>query len=215
MISNRDRTKALPVSLLSRTIANNGPAGARRDRPLVLGDSRPTHRPLATDHLPHDRGGRDRTPRPGCPQGGMEPGSASCRSAGCDNRHLPTRLKFAGGEMRPAFAFFLALLMLGCAQQPRQPTEGQLALWTYWASQCRPSQTFDAQTVALALQSDPQLKGCVISHAIKANAAIQGRGQTNAIQEMGSALIQGSQRPPQTSCVSTPMPGGGWNTVCQ
>ena len=106
----------------------------------------------------------------------------------------------------------VVLCLVGCSTPPR-PTDGQLAMWAYWASLC--GKTSDYWTIEHLLKTDAVLRGCVTSHAIKADAAYRaGREhRPNAVEASGWVLME-SAKSRQQNCDSKPALGGGWTTTC-
>ena len=105
------------------------------------------------------------------------------------------------------FVWITVLLLVGCAQQPQQPTQQQLAVLAYYADQCQ-KQGVDVNNADI-------LRGCIWTLYQRDMQAGTGGSQLgNVLQGMGGALTQGSQRPPQTKCETRRTPGG-WETICQ
>lgn len=100
----------------------------------------------------------------------------------------------------------LVLCLAGCAQQPQQPTEAQLAVISYYADICK------RQGV-----SDEAMKGCIwATYQRDVNAGVYGRsvGFGDALQGMGSVYSSGAQQPRQQQCSTRPDYAGGWVTSC-
>lgn len=105
------------------------------------------------------------------------------------------------------------LVLAGCATEPSSPTDGQLAMWAYWASLC--GTKTDYSNIEDALRTDAVLRGCVTTYALRADAAYRA-GQTyqpNALEASGQVLME-SGRSRQQRCDTTPTYGGGSTTTC-
>ena len=97
---------------------------------------------------------------------------------------------------------FLLLSFLGCASQPSQQ---QVAIWSYFLEQCKNegiANTIDA------------MQGCI---TLKERQASNGT-QVNVLQGIGAALnpevYQGLVNRPVQTCRTAPDYLGGYRTVC-
>lgn len=98
--------------------------------------------------------------------------------------------------MRFAIAFIF-LSFLGCAQQP---TQQQVAIWSYFLKQCENEGITDRDALA----------GCI---TLKERQISSGNG--DVLQAMGYTLMQGSRVPlPQSVDCQTTSLIGGYRTVC-
>ena len=105
------------------------------------------------------------------------------------------------------------VLLAGCATQPRQPTQAQLAMWSYWSTLCgRPA---NAENVVYQLQADAALRGCVITHAMQATAAYNATQGPTVLEGLGSVYLEaGRGGRGVTNCTSLQDHTGAWITSC-
>lgn len=102
----------------------------------------------------------------------------------------------------------LLVLLAGCAQQPPQPSEAQLALLSYYADMCKRQ--------GVNVDDEATLKGCILrNYQIDVASGIYGHQNNlgDVVQGLGSVYSAGAIR--QTQCESRPDYLGGFVTTCR
>ena len=101
----------------------------------------------------------------------------------------------------------LVIALVGCAQQPRQPTDAQLAVLSYYAHKC--------EQQGVNMNDGQVLRGCILSlYQRDVASGLYGRGPSfgDALQGLGSVYSSGALR--QQQCSTRPDYAGGWITTC-
>lgn len=106
----------------------------------------------------------------------------------------------------------LVLLLIGCASEPRGPTDAHKAMWSYWAGLC--GQKADAYNIEYLLRTDAALRGCVTMYAVQADAMYGRSATSEALTEFGTGLQNAAKVPSGSSCTSRPDGLGGIRTSC-
>ena len=96
-------------------------------------------------------------------------------------------------------------VLAGCASEPPQPTQAQLALIAYYADLCK-RQGAD-------VNDDAVLKGCIMrNYQIDVSSGLYGRQPTIADAVQGMSNVYGSAVRP--TCYTSPDYRGGFTTAC-
>lgn len=100
----------------------------------------------------------------------------------------------------------LVLCLAGCAQQPQEPTEGQLALLAYYVEVCK-KQGFDPDNIEA-------MRGCILVNNRRDLVTTRQQGLGDVLQGLGSVYSAAGQKPNQQRCSTRPDYAGGFITDC-